>query len=129
MRKFCQLLCLFSLLIPTLQAEVEQAEPKAFAALIETEDTVLVDVRTPGETAIEKLTGAMELDFYAGDFAAKILTLPREKTLLLYCRSGNRSGKAAAFLESNGYQNLVNLGGGIIAWKAAKMPVTSKKED
>ncbi len=115
-----------TLLAATLSADIQQASPQQFAALIGTEDTLLIDVRTPAETKEAKLGNAQELDFNAKGFAEKLLELPRDKTLLIYCRSGNRSGQAAAFLESKGYTRIVNLTGGIIAWKAAKLPVVSQ---
>lgn len=47
--------------------------------------------------------------------------LPKDKTLILFCRSGNRSGRVAEFLCCDGYQT-VNLGG-FAAWKSAGLPV------
>lgn len=118
-------LALFAL-SAVLKAEIEKATPAQFAKLMEEEGAVLVDVRSPQETKQGKLEGALEFDFYANAFAEAIQTLPRDKTLLLYCRSGNRSGQAAALLHSKGYKKLVNLDGGILAWRAASLPLNSK---
>lgn len=106
-----------------LSANVEQADPARFAELIASEDTLLIDVRTPGEVDEAKIPDALEIDFYSDDFAEKIAKLPKDKTLLLYCRSGNRSGQTAKRLEDQGYTKLVNLAGGINAWKAANLPL------
>lgn len=54
------------------------------------------------------------------EFKAK---LPKDKSILLYCRSGNRSGRIAEFLAQDGYQT-VNLGG-FAAWKSAGLPIKS----
>ncbi len=123
---FAPLFIFAALLASSLSADVQQASPQQFAALIGTEDTLLIDVRTPAETKEAKLENAQELDYNAKGFAEKLLELPQDKTLLIYCRSGNRSGQAAAFLESKGYTKIVNLAGGINAWKAAKLPIVSR---
>lgn len=52
------------------------------------------------------------------EFKAK---LPKDKQVILYCRSGNRSGRMAEFLSQDGYQT-VNLGG-FCDWKAAQLPI------
>lgn len=106
-------------------ADIESASPEQFAEKIELENTLLVDVRTPAETAEAKIEGAIEINFNAADFEAQISQLPEDKTILLYCRSGNRSGQAATILENLDYEKLVNLEGGMIAWKAEGRPVLS----
>ncbi|MDQ8187520.1 rhodanese-like domain-containing protein [Pelagicoccus sp. SDUM812002] len=128
MKVFLSAISLFLSFAPPLFSETEQAEANRFAALIEKENTLLVDVRTPDETRQEKIEGAIEFDFYADDFAQKVLQLPKDKTLLLYCRSGNRSGQAAQLLESKGYDQLVNLEGGIKAWKEANLPIVNDED-
>jgi rhodanese-related sulfurtransferase len=59
------------------------------------------------------------------DWQAYKKTLPKDKPVILYCRSGNRSGRMAEFLGMEGYQT-VNLGG-FAAWKAASLPVAQLK--
>jgi rhodanese-related sulfurtransferase len=49
--------------------------------------------------------------------------LPRDRELLLICRSGNRSGQAQRRLAAQGYQNAFNVAGGMIAWERAGLPV------
>ena len=58
-------------------------------------------------------------------YATATLIVPPGKKIAVYCRSGRRSAGAAAKLGDCGYK-LVNLKGGIIAWKEANMPVTTK---
>jgi rhodanese-related sulfurtransferase len=69
----------------------------------------LVDVRTPGEFAAGHLPGAVnipvqELDRRMAELDAK------DRPIVLYCRSGNRSGQAARMLESAGYSQVHDLG-------------------
>ena len=63
------------------------------------------------------------MDFYAGDFQNQLKTLDPEKPVLVYCRSGGRSGNAATMLGEMGFKKVVDLQGGITAWQAAGEPV------
>ncbi|OWY21426.1 rhodanese-like domain-containing protein [Sphingobacteriales bacterium UPWRP_1] len=78
-------------------------------------DAVLLDVRTRDEFALGSIAGAKNIDFWANDFAAKIAALDKSKTYYLFCRSGNRSGKACNMMTSTGFK-AYNLEGGIGAW-------------
>ena len=49
--------------------------------------------------------------------------IPKDKTVVLVCRSGGRSGQAAAFLQSQGFNNVVNMRGGMLQWNELKLPV------
>lgn len=79
-------------------------------------DVVILDVRTPEETAEGKIEGAMELNFYDEDFAAEVAKLDKDKTYLVYCRSGKRSFKACTIMAEQGFPKLYSLDGGYNAW-------------
>ena len=79
-------------------------------------NTVILDVRTPGEFAGGKIRGARNLDIMSRDFVNQIKNLPKDKTYLVYCRSGNRSGQACGIMADMGFKNLKNLAGGIMRW-------------
>ena len=87
-------------------------------------DFVILDVRTPSEFAAGHIAGARLLNFNAPDFADKIKELPRDKTYLVYCRSGNRSAKAVKLMQANGFSDLINMDGGMLDWEKAGLPVT-----
>ena len=74
------------------------------AELKQDKNAVLVDVRTPGEYQGGHLEGALNMDFYAANFKTQLENLPKDKTIYLYCASGNRSGKTAYTLNSMGYK-------------------------
>jgi len=98
-----------------------QVSPKEFHELIEDSDTLLIDVREPAEFKRAHLEGAQlmplrELLHNAGD-------LPRDRLLLISCRSGRRTARALFVLEDLGFDKLVGLRGGILAWRAARLPV------
>ena len=80
-------------------------------------DVVILDVRTPAETAQGKIDGAIEIDVRSADFKEKIKELDQEKTYLVYCRSGKRSVAACNILEKEGFGKMYNLLGGFNAWK------------
>jgi carboxyl-terminal processing protease len=81
---------------------------------------VLVDVRTPAEYKEGHLKGAINIDVKDSlTFMNKAKEmLPKDKTVMVYCRSGRRSADAAGKLAAEGYF-VFNLEGGIVAWKEA----------
>ena len=90
---------------------------KAFRkALSEDPNAVILDVRTPEETAEGMIEGAVELDYYADDFEKKAIELDKSKSYYIYCRSGRRSVSVSTFLIENGFNNINNLLGGYSAW-------------
>jgi len=86
--------------------------------------SVLVDVRTPGEVDEGIIEGAVAMDFNSPDFRGEIATLPKEKRIYLYCHSGGRSGAAAKMLLKEGFSQVFNLSGGIVAWKENGFPIS-----
>ena len=105
------------------QQNFENAEVQEFAELIADSNVVVLDVRTAAEFAEGHIQGAVLIDQGQSDFMEKAkATLPTDKTIAVYCRSGRRSANAAGRLADAGYK-CVNLKGGIIAWKKANMPV------
>ena len=107
------------------QQSFEDADVAAFSKIIEDPEVVLLDVRTPAEYAEGHIEGAINIDQGQNDFLEQAKSaLPTDKKIAVYCRSGRRSANAAARLAAEGFQ-CVNLKGGILAWKDAKLPVTS----
>lgn len=90
-------------------------------------DHILLDVRTPNETASGKIQDALEIDFQQADFLDQVNLLPKDKPVFVYCRSGNRSGQAMAKMEKLGFTEVYNLKGGILAWKDMGRPVIIQK--
>ncbi len=94
-----------------INVNVEEFESK-----MQDENVVVLDVRTPEETNAGKIEGALEIDVKAEGFKEKIQTLAKNKTYLVYCRSGRRSVKACGIMEEAGLEKLYNLEGGFKAW-------------
>jgi phage shock protein E len=105
---------------PTTEAKPANAAPKAPAAPEQTaekasayadEDITWIDVRTPEEFAGRAVSKAINIPHT--EITDKIAAVVADKNapIYVYCRSGNRSGKAKAALEEIGYTNVINLGG------------------
>jgi rhodanese-related sulfurtransferase len=90
-----------------------------FENKIGTEQTILIDIRTPQEFSGGHLKNALNVNFYSPSFMEEISTLGKNKNVLIYCASGNRSGQALQKLKSNSFKSLADLEGGISAWAAA----------
>jgi rhodanese-related sulfurtransferase len=81
------------------------------------EELHLVDVREPYENADFNIGGILlPLGQIRGMQIEEIEDL-KDKEVILYCRSGNRSAQAAMFLETMGFENTKNLVGGVLAWQ------------
>ena len=101
------------------QENFENVNVQGFSELIADTNVVILDVRTASEFAEGHIEGAINIDQAESDFIEKAKsTLPIDKKIAIYCRSGRRSANAAGRLAVEGYQ-CVNLKGGILAWKEA----------
>jgi rhodanese-related sulfurtransferase len=84
------------------------------SAKLQEENTVLIDVRTPGEVANGYIPStALFADISGDNFNKKINELDSTKTYVVYCKSGGRSTKAANYMVQKGFINVYNLEGGI----------------
>ncbi len=77
---------------------------------------VILDVRTAGEFRQDAIKKAKNLDMMSFDFGQKIGQLDKDKTYLVYCRSGNRSARACGLMADAGIEKVYNLSGGIMSW-------------
>ena len=90
-------------------------DAKAFAEVIADTSVVVLDVRTAEEFQAGHIKGALNIDVLKSDFEKKATSeIPEGKTVALYCRSGNRSKKAANALASK--YKVIELGTGYIGW-------------
>ncbi|MGJ3238559.1 MAG: rhodanese-like domain-containing protein [Anaerolineae bacterium] len=87
----------------------------------DTNNHVLIDVRTPSEFKSGHVARAKNIPL--NTISKKMNTIPKDKPVVLICRTGNRSGMAARQLANAGYTNIVNLKGGMIRWQAQGHPV------
>lgn len=123
------LTCLLSTLGLTTacgQQNFENTDVQGFSELVADSNVVVLDVRTVAEFTEGHIERAILIDQGQSDFIEKAKsTLPIEKKIAVYCRSGRRSANAAGKLADIGYK-CVNLKGGIIAWKDAGKPIVTE---
>ncbi len=87
-----------------------------FEKIIQREDVVLVDVRTPEEHQAGAITSTdVNLNVRSATFFSDYKQLPKDKTIALYCKGGGRSKQVAGVLAGNGYQ-VVELNSGYDGW-------------
>ena len=95
---------------------IKNVQESEFKELMEREGTQLIDVRTPEEFSEGKIDDAKNIDYYSADFKEQMAKLDKTKPVLLYCRSGARSGKSAEILSEMGFMEIYNLEGGYLGW-------------
>ena len=80
-------------------------------------DPVILDVRTAQECEEGIIPGAVILDIFdAVNFQGEVEKMDKSKSYFIYCRSGNRSGQACAFMNNIGFEKTYNLMGGMMEW-------------
>jgi len=82
----------------------------------------ILDVRTPGEYADGHINNALNLDFTATSFRDSLEKLDRNKTYMVYCRTGNRSSQAVNIMDELGFKKVYHLGG-IVDWEKMGYPI------
>ena len=83
----------------------------------ESEESVIIDVRTDDEFSTGYIGGAVNIDFYMGNkFISEIDKLDKSKSYFVYCKSGARSGQTCELMKQKGFKKVYNLEGGILGW-------------
>ena len=80
-------------------------------------DVFMLDVREPYEYAAGHIPGITLIPM--GEVASRLTELPRDKEIIVTCRTGNRSSQIADLLREQGFTNVHNMTGGIVAWEEA----------
>lgn len=85
------------------------------------EGAIIVDVREPHEWRAGHAPGAMHIPL--GELDRKMSQLPKDRTVIVTCASGMRSRAGSRKLVRNGSTLVLNLSGGMNAWRAARLPI------
>lgn len=110
----------------TAQQSSESQSISPFEAkrmLLNDSSVVLLDVRTDSEHWAERIAETPLIPVQSLENRLDELKDYRDKTIIVYCRSGNRSGTATRILRQHGYRAF-NMQGGIIQWKYERFPTT-----
>lgn len=98
--------------------EVPEITPTELNQRLEAGDVpVLVDVREHFERRIADLPEHGQVRIPTGEFLSRVGEIDSGSEVVLYCRSGSRSMWAARLLASRGYDNVLNLKGGVLGWR------------
>jgi rhodanese-related sulfurtransferase len=84
---------------------------------------VILDIRTPEETAEGFIEGASFIDFLGGDFEQEISKLNKKRTYYVYCRSAKRTIPATEKMMEMGFKNVYMLEGGLNNWQEKGKPI------
>ncbi|MGE4594573.1 MAG: rhodanese-like domain-containing protein [Gammaproteobacteria bacterium] len=93
---------------------IQDLAPNAFKASLNNDNTILIDVREDWEFELCRIEGAQLMPMSA--IAETYTQLDKDAHLAIYCHHGVRSLRVIHFLQSQGYEHLINLQGGINAW-------------
>ena len=100
--------------------------PAAAVQLMNNEDVVVLDVRESAETIGGKIARAVQIQVSAVTKRIGELEKYKDKTMLVYCKTGARAGVACKELGKNGFDKVYSLNGGLTAWQEAHLPLSKK---
>ena len=102
--------------------------PQEAVQRINHDDALLVDVREDKEYEQGYIPGSVHIPLSEFGKRVEELEKHREKPIIVGCRSGNRSAQAAGTLRKQGFEQVYNLRGGIMAWQSANLPVATRQK-
>jgi thioredoxin 1 len=117
--KFSFLIAIFSIVFHACAQNpaITTVSVNEFAAAIAKDTNQIIDVRTIDEYTGGHIAFAKNFDQAENDFEKQIQTLDKSKPVYIYCLSGGRSGSAAKRMAKQGFTKIINLDGGIMAWR------------
>ena len=102
----------------------ESLDPSSFKEKANS-DVVIIDIRTPQEYSQGMIEGAINVDFYSPSFRQDLSALDKDKTYLIYCRTGSRTSQAVSVMQDLGFNQVYVLNGGIVNWYNNRLPISS----
>jgi len=116
---------LFALMLMQIFAcNAQNSNTVEFKAAFEKEkEAILIDVRTPDEFKSGSIEKSINIDYNDPKFEEKIVHLDKKMSYFVYCLSGGRSSSAADFMRKQGFEKVVDLKGGILAWQKSNFPL------
>ncbi|MCB0060899.1 MAG: rhodanese-like domain-containing protein [Caldilineaceae bacterium] len=104
-----------------LSTLAETIDPETVAAIKDRADVFVIDVREQWEYDEAHIPGVNLIPM--NTIPSRLSEIPTDKTVVLTCRSGNRSGQVFQYLKGQGFTNIHNMQGGIVAWQGDGLPV------
>ncbi|HSP00378.1 MAG TPA: rhodanese-like domain-containing protein [Thioalkalivibrio sp.] len=109
-----------------LSRKDESLPPTQAVRRINEDGSLVLDVRENSELSSGRIKGAKHIPLKELKTRLHELSKYKDKSVVVYCRSGNRSAQACDVLTSNEFEKVVNLQGGVMAWQAASLPLSKK---
>lgn len=106
---------------------IKKLSPKEAYDLVQarkgTPNFVVLDVRTPEEFESGHVEGAININYHSETFVEELNKLDKNKSYLVYCRTGRRSGDTVGIMTRQGFGELYRIDGDISGWKSQNLPV------
>jgi len=133
MKRFILLLLIatsftFSCKEESTEGSIKIVTAEEMKELSQLENVQLLDVRTPEEYAAGYIDGFQNIDFLSDTFQEDIEKLDKTKPVIVYCKSGNRSGQCSKLMLEKGFKKIYDLEGGITKWEAEGNAITKDSE-
>lgn len=109
-----------------LVSGVKHLSPGQVVQLMNSDDAIVLDVRDDAEVREGVIGKSKHIPVSMLVQRLAELDKHREKTVIAYCRSGSRSSQACRILRKAGFEKVVNLRGGMLAWREANLPVRKR---
>lgn len=100
--------------------------PSESTQMINRDDALIVDVRESNEYSQGHIINSLHIPLSSLKTRMNDLEKYKAKKIIVACRSGNRSSQACAILKKEGFEQVFNLGGGVMAWENANLPLVKK---
>lgn len=97
---------------------------QAYDLLSSNKDIVVLDIRTAREYNRGHISGAQNIDYYDDAFTEKLGSLDREKTYIMHCKSGGRSGRSEEIFMKLGFKNIIHMNKGFDDWIDTGLPIS-----
>ncbi|MBK8304634.1 MAG: rhodanese-like domain-containing protein [Chloracidobacterium sp.] len=110
--------------VANVPTDIKEVSPTEAQAAVSKAYSQFIDVRTAEEYAGGHAARAVNVPL--DTISSKLDTLEKNEPVYLICQTGNRSKKAAAILKESGFNNVLNVTGGTVAWQAAGLPMETK---
>jgi hydroxyacylglutathione hydrolase len=111
---------------PDLVSFTERLSPQFASELLDSaQPPLVIDVRTPGERKGKLIAGSLSVPL--SHLSDTLATLPRDRSLLVYCAGGYRSSIAASLLQRANFSPMSEIAGGLAAWESANLPVQTSQ--
>lgn len=94
----------------------------AFEALEADPSIIVVDIRTPFEFKRGHVEGAINIDYYAKDFADRIMALDPARSYMMYCQAGGRSHALMRAFSQTEFKDVMHIPAGFSGWRRERLP-------